>query len=116
MGKWERKKKKNNWNAPSFVSHTNSIIFAFSLDVCWFIVSVPCYLLGFVRAMQFFDTIIIAVATLLEPMVASLIAYAFDVGLMPGLLGYFGNALVCAGTIAVVISSSGKGDDAAAAH
>jgi hypothetical protein len=61
--------------------------------------------------MQFFDTIIIAVATLLEPMIASLIAYAFHVGLMPGLLGYFGNALVCVGTIAVVISSSANGDN-----
>jgi drug/metabolite transporter (DMT)-like permease len=67
-----------------------------------------CGTMGFVRAMQYFDNIIIAVATLLEPMLASMIACAFHVGLMPGPLGYVGNALVTLGTIGVVAGSKGR--------
>jgi drug/metabolite transporter (DMT)-like permease len=67
-----------------------------------------CGTMGFVRALQHFDTILIAVATLMEPMIASCIAFVFRVGLLPGPLGYLGNALVTAGTLAVVASSAAK--------
>jgi len=65
--------------------------------------------MGFVRAMHYFDTVIIAVATLMEPLMASLIAYVFHAGLLPGPLGWFGNLLVVAGTLGVVYPSIGKG-------
>jgi drug/metabolite transporter (DMT)-like permease len=61
--------------------------------------------MGFVRAMQYFDTLIIAVATLLEPMIATLIAYSMHVGDLPGVLGWIGNAMVAVGTLAVVYPS-----------
>ena len=64
---------------------------------------------GFVRAMQYFDNIVIAVATLMEPLMASLIAFAFHAGLLPGPLGWFGNLLVVLGTLGVVYPSMGKG-------
>jgi drug/metabolite transporter (DMT)-like permease len=62
-------------------------------------------MMGFVRAMQYFDNIIIAVATLLEPMIAALIAYIFQAGPIPGYLGWIGNILVVIGTIAVIYPS-----------
>lgn len=58
--------------------------------------------------MEYFDNVIIAVATLMEPLLASLIAYAFHAGLLPGPLGWFGNVLVVVGTLAVVYPSMGK--------
>jgi drug/metabolite transporter (DMT)-like permease len=58
--------------------------------------------MGFVRAMQYFDNIIISVATLLEPMLATLIAVALGVGELPGTMGWIGNGLVAIGTLAVV--------------
>jgi hypothetical protein len=62
-------------------------------------------------AMEYFDNVIIAVATLMEPLLASMIAYAFHAGLLPGPLGWFGNALVVLGTLAVVYPSMGKGGE-----
>lgn len=67
-----------------------------------------CGTMGFVRAMQFFDNIIIAVATLLEPMIATMIAYIVGVGDLPGAQGWAGNALVALGTLAVVYPSLNK--------
>jgi drug/metabolite transporter (DMT)-like permease len=61
--------------------------------------------MGFVRAMQYFDNIIIAVATLLEPMAATLIAFALGVGQLPSTMGWIGNGLVVIGTLAVVYAS-----------
>ena len=61
--------------------------------------------LGFVRAMAYFDNVIIAVATLLEPMLASFIAHAFHVGELPGPLGWCGNLLVAIGTLNVIYPS-----------
>jgi drug/metabolite transporter (DMT)-like permease len=61
--------------------------------------------MGFVRAMEFFDNIIIAVATLLEPMIATLIAYVLGVGDLPGKYGWIGNFLVAVGTLGVVYPS-----------
>lgn len=64
--------------------------------------------MGFVRAMQYFDNIIIAVATLLEPMTATLIAAWVGVGDLPGVFGWAGNALVAMGTLCVVYPSVHK--------
>jgi drug/metabolite transporter (DMT)-like permease len=60
---------------------------------------------GFVRAMQYFDNLIIAVATLLEPLIATIIAFILGVGLLPGPLGWLGNLVVLIGTLGVVIPS-----------
>ena len=61
--------------------------------------------MGFVRAMEYFENIIIAVATLMEPMIATLIAYVIGVGDLPGTMGWIGNALVAIGTLGVVYPS-----------
>ena len=66
--------------------------------------------MGFVRSMQYFDSIIIAISTLLEPMVASIIATIMHVGVLPGPQGWVGNILVVVGTFAVVYPSATKGD------
>jgi drug/metabolite transporter (DMT)-like permease len=58
--------------------------------------------LGYVRAMQFFDNLVICVAALMEPAVAELLAFVIGVGFLPGWKGWLGNALVAAGTFAVV--------------
>ncbi len=65
--------------------------------------------MGFLNAMQHFDNLIIAVATLLEPMVASLIAFALGVGELPGVMGWIGNILVVIGTVGVVYPSVDSG-------
>jgi drug/metabolite transporter (DMT)-like permease len=65
--------------------------------------------MGFVRAMEFFDNIIITVATLLEPMIATLIAFALGVGDLPGTFGWIGNFLVAVGTFFVVYPSMKDG-------
>jgi len=67
--------------------------------------------MGYIRAMQYFDNLVIAVAALLEPAVAALLAAAVGVANLPGAMGWIGNALVFAGTFAVVYpsASSGKG-------
>lgn len=67
--------------------------------------------MGFVRAMAYFDNIIIAVATLLEPLVATLIAFVLGVGQLPNVTGWIGNLLVVCGTLGVVYPAmkSGKG-------
>lgn len=72
--------------------------------------------MGFVRAMAFFSTTTIAVATLMEPLLAQLIGYVFHVGLLPGPLGYVGNGLVMIGTIAVVWQSAEKADGGGGGH
>lgn len=80
--------------------------------------------MGFVRSLQYFDSIIIAVATLLEPMLASIIAFSMGVGELPGLQGWIGNLLVALGTLAVVYpsidnsstTSSSSAEDAGGGH
>jgi drug/metabolite transporter (DMT)-like permease len=67
--------------------------------------------MGFVRAMQYFDSIIIAVATLLEPTAATIIAYAVGIGAWPTMMGWAGNALVVVGTLTVVYPSVNQGFD-----
>jgi drug/metabolite transporter (DMT)-like permease len=67
--------------------------------------------MGFVRSMQYFDSIIIAVAILLEPVLASLIAYSMGVGRFPSIGGWIGNLLVAIGTLSVVYPSVNKGEN-----
>lgn len=71
--------------------------------------------LGYVRAMQFFDNLVICVAALTEPAVAELLAYVIGVGFLPGWKGWLGNGLVAAGTFAVVYRPHGS-DKTAASH
>jgi hypothetical protein len=52
--------------------------------------------------MQYFDSIIISIFTMLEPVVATVIAYVMGVGDWPSAMGWLGNALVVLGTLAVV--------------
>lgn len=65
--------------------------------------------MGFVRAMQYFDNIVIAVATLLEPTAATIIGYLMGVGDWPSAVGWVGNALVVTGTLTVVYPSVSQG-------
>lgn len=67
--------------------------------------------MGFVRAMKHFENLVIAVATLLEPMIATLIAVAMGVGELPGPMGWVGNLMVIIGTLGVIYPSVQKGDD-----
>ena len=73
--------------------------------------AVVCHVVGsagFVRAMAVFENIVIAVATLLEPITATLIAYGLGVGQLPGTMGWIGNSLVVLGTLSVVYPSVNK--------
>ena len=58
--------------------------------------------LGYVRAFKYFSSVIIAVAALLEPVVAAFSATAIGVGVLPGVEGWIGNFLVIVGTLAVL--------------
>ena len=64
--------------------------------------------MGYLRAMQYFDNLVITVATLLEPIVASFMAYILKVGLLPGWVGWLGNFSVMAGTVAVIYPNAHK--------
>ena len=58
--------------------------------------------MGYVKAFKYFSSIIIAVAALLEPVVAAFTATAMGVGVLPGVEGWIGNIFVIAGTLAVL--------------
>lgn len=62
--------------------------------------------MGFVRAMKHLDNLVIAVATLLEPAVATILAYWIVGANLPGPFGWLGNLLIIAGTFAVVYRPS----------
>jgi len=63
---------------------------------------------GYVRAMHYFDNLVISVAALCEPVVAEFLAFGLGVGFLPGWKGWMGNALVACGTYAVVYRPPGK--------
>jgi hypothetical protein len=65
---------------------------------------------GYVRAMQYFDNLLISVAALMEPVVALFTAFCFGVGVLPGYKGWLGNILVAVGTFAVIAPSSMNAD------
>ena len=58
--------------------------------------------MGYVRAFAYFSSVIIAVAALAEPVVASFTAVIMGVGVLPGIEGWVGNILVIVGTMAVL--------------
>lgn len=58
--------------------------------------------MGYVRCMHYFSNVVIAVATLLEPVVAEITAVMLGVGVLPGWMGWLGNVLVLFGTLTVV--------------
>ncbi|KAL7578553.1 hypothetical protein ACA910_011611 [Epithemia clementina (nom. ined.)] len=58
--------------------------------------------MGYVRAMQYFDGLVIAVAALMEPVAGEVVACLLGVGFLPGWKGWLDNALVTGGTLAVV--------------
>jgi drug/metabolite transporter (DMT)-like permease len=64
--------------------------------------------MGYVRAMQYFDNLVISSAALLEPVVAEFMAFSFGVGRLPGWQGWLGNALVACGTFAVIYKDGEK--------
>ena len=65
---------------------------------------------GLVLSMQYFSSLVIAVAGLLQPVVAEFLAFFIGVGMLPGLMGWIGNILVAGGTLAVVYpTNSSKG-------
>ena len=72
--------------------------------------------LGYVRAMQYFDNIVIAVAALMEPVVAEFLAVGLGVGSMPGWKGWLGNACVMFGTLFVVSPSGGNKKASSVGH
>lgn len=62
--------------------------------------------LGYVRAMQYFDNLVVSVAALMEPVVAEFLALVLGVGFLPGLIGWFGNIFVALGTFCVIAPSN----------
>ena len=58
--------------------------------------------MGYLRSTQYFDNLVISVATLMEPVVASSLAFVVGVGVLPGFLGLIGNILVALGTLIVL--------------
>jgi hypothetical protein len=57
--------------------------------------------------------LVISVSTLLEPIIAEVTAFALGVGLLPGPMGWIGNAMVILGTFAVVLPTARKNSSAA---
>lgn len=72
--------------------------------------------MGYVRAFAHFSSVIIAVAALAEPVVASFTAVAMNVGVLPGMEGWIGNFLVAAGTLAVLWPTVHLVEDDAQGH
>lgn len=72
-----------------------------------------CGTMGYVRAMQYFDNLVISSAALMEPVIAEFLAFGLGVGSLPGVQGWIGNALVAGGTFAVIYQD-GKGKSPAA--
>lgn len=64
--------------------------------------------MGYLRSTMYFDNLVISVATLMEPVVASALAYAMGVGVLPGFLGLIGNLFVALGTVMVINPKSQK--------
>jgi len=64
--------------------------------------------IGYVRAMQYFDSLVISVAGLMEPITAEFLGFALSVSVLPGWVGWLGNLLVAGGTLMVVWPSNKK--------
>jgi len=69
--------------------------------------------MGYIRAMHYFDKLVISVAGLMEPVVATVLAYGLSVGLLPGWKGWLGNIFVAGGTFLVIYRPPSKRVDGA---
>lgn len=58
--------------------------------------------MGYLKSTIYFDNLVISVATLMEPVVASVLACVLGVGVLPGFLGLVGNIFVAMGTVLVI--------------
>ena len=76
------------------------------IELCVVLICNICGTMGYVRAFKYFSSVIIAVAALLEPVTATLLAIVLQVGVFPGWLGCVGNAMVIVGTLMVIYPSS----------
>ena len=63
---------------------------------------------GYIQSMRYFDNLVVSSACLLEPMIATVMAYALGGKYLPGMVGWIGNILVVVGTIAVIHPSVQK--------
>jgi len=61
--------------------------------------------MGYVRAMPHFDSLVICSVQLLEPVIAEFLSYFAGVSMLPGLVGWIGNAAVAGGTFVVLYES-----------
>ncbi|KAL3942081.1 MAG: hypothetical protein SGBAC_003677 [Bacillariaceae sp.] len=57
--------------------------------------------MGYIRALKYFDPLVVSVAALSEPVVAQFISFVAQVGLLPGWFGWIGNALIAIGSYCV---------------
>ena len=64
--------------------------------------------LGYVKAMHYFDNLVISVAALMEPVVAEFLSFFLNGGSLPDWIGWLGNILVACGTLAVVYQPPGE--------
>lgn len=78
------------------------------LEICIVVICNCGGTLGYIRAMQFFDPLIISVAGLMEPVTAEFLSFWFGVSMLPGYMGWLGNILVACGTLAVVWPTDNK--------
>lgn len=67
--------------------------------------------MGYVRALEYFDPLVISVAALSEPVVAQFIAALASVGVLPGWRGWIGNGLIAIGTYWVAYEPPEKNEE-----
>lgn len=100
----------NVWCCSAALSYI-SVLFSTACAMYCLLISNFCGAFGLVLSMQYFSSLVIAVAGLLQPVVAEFLAFGIGVGLLPGLLGWIGNIMVAGGTLAVVYPSEDPGKD-----
>jgi drug/metabolite transporter (DMT)-like permease len=81
------------------------------VELCVVFICNLCGTMGYVRAFKYFSSVIIAVAALLEPVTATLLAIVLHVGVFPGWLGCIGNVMVIVGTLMVIYPSATEEED-----
>lgn len=65
---------------------------------------------GYIRAMQHFDPLVVSTAGLMEPVIASFLVFFLGLGALPGWLGWIGNLFVAVGTLAVIYPTNNGND------
>jgi drug/metabolite transporter (DMT)-like permease len=81
------------------------------VELCVVFICNLCGTMGYVRAFKYFSSVIIAVAALLEPVTATLLAIVLHVGVFPGWLGCIGNVMVIVGTLMVIYPSAAEEEE-----